>query len=183
MVKLLKLRLLARGYPARLVQKITATVSYEARAQMLVISKPPPPKFYPPVYKCPLPPQHKLLKLIVLKNYSCLQNIVPAPRFLSLKHKTLRNELVRAKMSPTNDQLFDIHILLSNQIITKHTIAGKLPIPRTQSVRTQRCQHPRCVTCQHLNCSKHLKCTRTGIVYTLRHNFSCTSNHLIYNMH
>ena len=32
----------------------------------------------------------------------------------------------------------------------------------------------------HLNCSRFLKCTRTGITYTLRHNFACTLRNLIY---
>ena len=33
-----------------------ATVHYEARHRMLSASKLPPPKFYPPLFKCIAPP-------------------------------------------------------------------------------------------------------------------------------
>ena len=85
MTKLLKMRLVARDYPTKLIDKVMKTVSYEARSQLLHASKPPPSRFYPPIFKCLLPPQFKLLKLIVLENYSRLQNVVPAPRFIALK--------------------------------------------------------------------------------------------------
>ena len=180
MTTLLKARLVAREYPVKLVNKLIATVHYEARSRMLNTVKPHPPKFYPPIYKYIPPPQYKLLKHIVLSNYSCLQSTVPAPRFISIKPNTLGKELVRAKMLQTEDQMFDIHLLIANQVISTHTTAGHLPTLITQTVRTQRCKHPRCVTCKHLNCSKFLKCTRTGVTYTLRHNFNCTSTNIIY---
>ena len=180
MAQLLKVRLLARGYPERLIDKTTATVPYEARAQLLNLSKPPPPKFYPPVYRCLLPPQYKLLKFLVLENYSCLQNMVPSPRFVTLRHKTLKNELVQSKISPTDDQMIDIYLSINGQEVFTHTVAGQLPTLRTDSARTKQCRHPRCATCRHLNCSKFIKCTRTGIIYTIRHSFSCTSSNLIY---
>ena len=180
MTKLLKARLLTRSYPTKLVDKTIATVSYEARSQFLYTSAPPPPKFNPPIFKCLLPPQFKVLKLIVLKDYNCLQNIVPAPRFVPLKHATLRNELVRAKLSPTQDQMIDIHIALDNQVTSGHISAGELPTLKASSTRTRRCKHPQCITCKHLNCSKVVKCTSTGISYPIRHNFCCKSTNLIY---
>ena len=64
--------LLTRGYPKVLVEKTAATVSYKDRAQLLQQSRPPQPKYYPPLYKCPPPPQYKLLKQIVLENYHLL---------------------------------------------------------------------------------------------------------------
>ena len=87
MTKLLKIRLLARDYPARLIDKVTKTVPYEIRTKLLHASKPPPPKFYPPIFKCLLLPQFKHLKLIVLENYRSLQNVVPAPRIIALRHR------------------------------------------------------------------------------------------------
>ena len=156
-----------------------AAVHYEARPRMLSASKLPPPKFSPPLFKCIPPPQCKLLKL-VLRDYHSLQNTIPAPRFISTKPNTLGKELIRARISPTEDQLLDIYMLLDNQVTSTHTTAGLLPALKTQPVRTQKCKHPRCVTCTHLNCSNFLRCTRTGITYTLRHNFSCTSRNLIY---
>ena len=62
-------RLLARGYPNALVDKTAATVNYKDRAQLLQQSRPPQPKYYPPLYKCPPPTQYKLLKQVVLENY------------------------------------------------------------------------------------------------------------------
>ena len=117
---------------------------------MLRASKPPPPKFYPPLFRCIPPPQYKLLKLSVLRDYHYLQNTVPAPRFISVKPNTLSKELIRARLSPTEDQMFDIHLLLANQVISTHTTAGHLPTLRIQPVRTQKCKHPRCVMCTHL---------------------------------
>ena len=64
--------LLTRGYPKVLVEKTAATVSYKDRAQLLQQSRPPQPEYYPPLYKCPPPPQYKLLKQIVLENYHLL---------------------------------------------------------------------------------------------------------------
>ena len=180
MTKLLRARLLARSYPAKLIDKTIATVSYEARSQFLHTSTPQPPKFNPPIFKCLLPPQFKALKLIVLKDYNRLQNTVPAPRFVLLKHATLSNELVRAKFSPTQDQMIDIHWALDNQDMSNHISAGELPVLKTESTRTQKCKHPKCITCKHLNCSKVVKCTSTGISYPIRHNFCCKSTNLIY---
>ena len=177
MTNLLTARLVAREYPVKLVEKMIATVQYEARPRLLSISKPPPPKFFPPLFKCIPPPQYKLLKLIVLRDYHYLQSTVPSPRFIACKPNTLGKELVRTKLSPTEDQMSDIHRLLTNQVTSTHTTASHLPTLRIQSVRTQKCKHPRCATCTHLNCSKFLKCTRT---YTLRHNFVCSSRNLIY---
>ena len=81
MAKLLKTRLISRGYRIKLIDKTTATVQYEARDELLSASKKPQPRFNPPVYKCLLPPQFTVL---ILKNYSWMQSMVPAPRFIPL---------------------------------------------------------------------------------------------------
>ena len=175
-----KNRLLTRGYPKKLIEKVSATVLYKNRPKFLKKCQPAPPKFYPPIYKCPPPPQFKLLKIIVLENYHELQNILPAPRFIPMKHPTLQNELVRTKIAPTDDQLIDIYTVLTSHTTSEHTTAGKLPQLNPHNTRTRRCNHPRCVTCLHLNCSKYFTSTRTRTTYTIRHNFNCTSSNLIY---
>ena len=110
-------RLLARDYPRRFVEKIAATVSYKDRAQLLKQAQPIPPKCYPPLYKCPPPPQYKLLKQIVLKNFYLLQTRLSAPRFIPLRYPTLGNTLVRTRLSPSDEQLVDIY---TSPCKTKH---------------------------------------------------------------
>ena len=180
MKNLLTARLVTRGYPKALVEKTAPTVSYQDRAQLLQQSRPPQPKYYPPLYKCPPPPQYKLLKQIVLENYHPLQKVLPAPCFIPLRHTTLSNELVRTQLSPTNEQLIDIHIALSNHTTPDYTTTGQLPQLQTQGPRTKRCNHPRCVTCKHLNCSKYFTSSKTGNRYIIRQSFPCTSTNLIY---
>lgn len=173
-------RLLTRGYPRKFVEKMAATVSYEDRTLLLKQSQPSPPKCYPPLYKCPPPPQYRLLKQVILQNFHLLQTRLPTPRFIPLKYPTLANILVRTKLSPTDEQLIDIYTTLSDQTTSSHTIAGQLPTLQTQGTRTRRCNHPRCITCRHLNCSRYFTSSRTGITYTIRHNFSCVSSNIIY---
>ena len=88
MKNLFKKRLLARGYPKKLVETTSATVLYKNRRQFLTNSKVPQPKYYPPLYKCPLPPQYKLLKHIVLENYRTLQNKCAAVYPTKICHTT-----------------------------------------------------------------------------------------------
>lgn len=177
---LFKQRLLSRGYPKKFIDTVSASVSYSDRPQLLRQSPTPQPKYYPPIYKCPPPPQFKLLKYIVLKNYHLLQKVLPSPRFIPLKHRTLGNDLLQTKLIPTDDQLIDIYTSVSNHTPTEHTTAGHLPQLSTQNARTTRCNHPRCATCKHLNCSKHFTSKRTGTTFRIRHSFSCNSSNLIY---
>ena len=177
---LFKQRLLSRGYPKRLIDTASASVSYSDRSKLLIKSQTPQPRYYPPLYKCPPPPQFKLLKHIILEHYPPLQNVLPAPRFIALKYNTLGNELVRTKLIPTDDQLIDIYTSVSNHTPTEHTTAGHLPQLSTQNVRTTRCYNPRCVTCKHLNCNKYFTSKKTGTTFTIRHSFSCNSSNLIY---
>ena len=64
------------GYPKALVERTAATVSYKDEAQLFQQSRPPQPKYYPPLYKCSPPPWYKLLKQIVLENYHPLQKVL-----------------------------------------------------------------------------------------------------------
>ena len=105
--------------------------------------------------------------------------MLPAPRFIPLKYRTLRNELVRTKFIPTDEQLIDIYTSMYSHSPTEHTTAGHLPQLCAQYARTTRCNHPRCATCKHLNCSRYFTSKRTG-TFTIRHSFSCNSSNLIY---
>ena len=173
MAKLLKTRLISRGYPIKLIDKTTATVQYEARDQLLSASKKSQPRFNPPVYKCLLPPQFTVLKTYHTKKTTVGCN----PWFLpqGLFPYTLKNELIRVRLSPTDEQLVDVLMSLQHQDTSNHTIAGHLPVLRP-TVKTQKCEHPRCATCKHLHCSKTVKCSRTGTSYPIRQSFSYTSN-------
>ena len=126
MAKLLKTRLISRGYPIKLIDKTTATVQYEARDQLLSASKKPQPRFNPPVYKCLLPPQFTVLKTYHTKKTTVGCN----PWFLpqGLFPYTLKNELIRARLSPTDAQLVDVLMSLQHQDTSNHTIAGHLPV-------------------------------------------------------
>ena len=75
MKHLFKKRLLARGYPKKFVEKVSATVSYQDRTEFLTHSQTPHPQYYPPLYKCPPPSQFKLLKHIILDNYHTLSKV------------------------------------------------------------------------------------------------------------
>ena len=44
----------------------------------------------------------------------------------------------------------------------------------------KKCGHPRCATCQHLQCQPSFKSTKTKQSYPIRHNFSCNSENLTY---
>lgn len=178
--KLFKTRLLTRGYPERLIDKTMTTISISTRPQIMKTHQHIRPTTFPPLYKCLPPPQFKILKKIILKGYKPLQGTLPPPRFITSKHPTLRNHLVRSQMKPTDNQLVDIYLQLDDHDKESiHVTAGQLPRLRPR-VKTVRCNHPRCVTCQHLNCSKEFKSTKTGISYLLRHSFCCDSSNLIY---
>ncbi len=181
LLHLFKQRLLKRQYPLQLVDKWTAIVKFHHRQHYLQSSQPSRPIISPPIFKCMPPPQYKLLKQIVLHQYTPIQGHLPAPRFIALRHRTLHNELVRAICIPTDEQLIDIALILASMPITDHITAGKLPHLHTRPTTTIPCRHPRCSTCkQHLSCAPTFKSTRTGTVYPIRHSFSCTSTNLIY---
>jgi hypothetical protein len=116
---------------------------------------------------------------VVLENYSLVQKHVNNPRFIALGQKTLHQELVRAKISPTDDQLTDLAITFEQSSST-HTTAGHLPKLRFRGKLVKRCNHPRCATCQHLQCAPSFISTKTKKSYPIRHHFTCKSNNIIY---
>ena len=85
-----------RNYPKMFVNKIVNTVNYNHHKKYLE-QKPHKPTCLLPLFKCFPPPHYKLLKQIVLKNYSELHFV--SPRFITLRHPTLHNSLVRAQLS------------------------------------------------------------------------------------
>ena len=181
MIKLFKERLKRRAYPDHFVSKAISLVKYEDRQKYLTIEKSQPPFILRPIFKCFPPPQFSALKHIILKDYNTLH--LPTPRIITLGHRTLQQELIRARTYPTEEQLFDMIFSLPQPINPSeeiHRDTGKLPMLKYKNTHTQPCKHPRCVTCRHLNCDKFFRSSKTGKTYPLRHNFTCTSKNVIY---
>ena len=168
-----------RGYPDTLICKITTHIKYSNRQRYLQCARPPHSTLSPPVYKCLPPPQFQLLKQITLTTFKQLH--LPTPRFITLRHPTLHNMLVRAKPVPLDTQLVDIATQFYNRTPVTHTEAAKLPPPLHSTTSTTPCRHPRCSTCStHLNCQPTVSSSRTRKTYHIRYSFTCTSSNLIY---
>ena len=173
-------RLHKRNYPKMFVDKIVHTVNYKDRQKYLK-EKPHKPTCLLPLFKCFPPPQYKLLKQIVLKNYSELHFV--SPRFIALRHQTLSNSLVRAQLRPTDEQLIDIELTLQTSPSNAHTESAKLPHLQQVKPTISPCGHPRCVTCRyHLLCHPTFQSThpRNRTVYHIRHSLTCTSSNVVY---
>ena len=180
MVQLFETRLHVRGYPPSFTKKAIALISYDNRQKYLQQAKPEKAIVRrPPLFKCIAPPQFHQLKQIILKNYSQVQNYVNNPRFIALRNRTLHQELVRAKINPTDDQIVDLAIIFGSPN-SNHTTAGTLPQLHFRERLVKRCNHPRCSTCQHLQCQLTFTSTKTKISYPIRHHFTCKSSNLIY---
>ena len=89
-----KQRLLKRNYPKEFINKVTTTVQYSNRQKFLQSRQIQQPRTSTPLYKCLPPPQYRLLKQLVLQDYNTLH--FTSPRFITLRHQTLQNTLVRA---------------------------------------------------------------------------------------
>lgn len=180
MLGLFKERLKKRYYPDRFVTKAMCQVSYKDWQRHLQTHRPTKPFILRPLLKALPPPQYDALKQMILQHYSTLH--LPTPRFITLKYRTLRQELIRTKVYPTDEQILDmlIHLQARPTENDMHTNTGGLPMLKYRNVRTQPCRHARCVTCYHLNCEKSFTSTKTGKTYPLRHNFTCTSKNVMY---
>ena len=180
-VQILKLRLRKRNYPKSFIDKATATVNYNDRHKHLQRKQAQQPTVTPPLYKFLPPPQYKLLKQLVLQNYTKLH--FTSPRFISLRHPTLQNMLVRAQLTLTADQFVDVSMALDTITPTTHIKTATLPHLRLSTATITACNQPRCVTCRfHLNCSPYFKSNhpRYRTTYHVRHSLSCTSTNIIY---
>ena len=176
-----KQRLRKRGYPSFFTDKIVNTVHYYNRPRYLTQSQPHQPTCFPPLFKSLPLPQYKLLKQIVLQSYSQLHFV--SPRFISLRHPTLHNTLVRARVKPTDEQFIDITIALGHSSPSGHTENAKLPKLNSMGPTITPCHHSRCVTCRyHLVCNSTFQSThpRNRTIYRIRHSMTCTSSNIIY---
>jgi len=127
-VQLFKQRLSSRHYPPSLVNRCCNLVSYSKRTHYLTTPKSHTNTVrHRPFFRCVPPPQFTFLKSIILSEFRSIQHLVPRPLFVTLKHKTLAQHLVRAKLTPTQNQLFDIIVSLPYPTDTQHKTTGHLP--------------------------------------------------------
>lgn len=178
-VHLFRGRLLKRGYPACLIDRWIHKPKFTQRPLYLCPRKSPPQFIARPIMKCLTPPNFTQLKTIILQGIHTIRKLVPKPLFISLSHATLHNCLVRARLTPTEEQLMDILCILSESSATNPTVAD-LPTLKNHPNRVVQCHHPRCSTCHHINTSRYFRSTTTTITYPIRHNFSCSSTNVIY---
>ena len=174
---LFKERLSQRGYPVPLINKTVKTVSHSDRQHLLESCKKTSPKIQIPIFKAPVPPNFEALKKVILQGYNALK--LPNPRFITLKHKTIGNDLIRAELIPDEKQTVSINVSFPQ--VHTHTTAGTLPRIKPSTVIIKKCKNPRCCTCSyHFECRKFFSLTVTGKTYHIRHSFSCSSRYVIY---
>ena len=174
---LFKKRLQQRGYPTTLVNKYTAIVKFSQRQQLLQTQ---PTRALPktPIFSCLPPPHFNQLKVIILDQYIDIQKTVPRPKFIHKRHKTLGQELVRAKITPSDEQLIDISLALNPPSQMEHISLPKLQRATNAVIP---CRNSRCATCTtHLICNSSFKCTKTQITFPIRHTFTCKTSHVVY---
>ena len=121
MIYMFKQRLLKRGYPETLVNRVIHTVNYSDRQKYIQKHQKHQPTCSPPLLKCIPPPQYQLLKKII---YAQLKYI--SPRFIALRPHMLQSILVRAKLTPTDERS------------SNNATHGKCETPKTQLQSTPR---------------------------------------------
>ncbi len=169
-----KQRLYKRQYPTALVNKTTRKINYKQRQNYLKeptianISKPKP------TFKCLPPPNYNALKAIILQHYRMVQRFAPRPRFIPLRHKKLGEDLIRAKIYPTDEQFVDMVLTTSQEFHSLNSTSHNATRP------TLRPCNIRCATCQHLNCDTHFRSTTNGRTHPIRRSFTCKSSNVIY---
>ena len=173
-----KNRLIKRHYPPQFIGNYMTKIKYTQCHRYLQASQ-PRPITTKPIFKYLQPPQFKKLQTIILLNYDKLQQWTDKPLFINTGHRKLRQELVHAKVTPTDEQFVDIAVILNNPK-QGHTTSGQLPQLKKTNITISTCKHPRCVTCKHLNTSTSFKSTSTGTHYPIRYSFSSSSSNLIY---
>ena len=177
-ISMFKMRLHQRGYPNKLIDKYTSIVKFGQRQQLL---QAPSSKTVTktPIFSCLPPPQYNQLKVVILSHYSEIQRVVPRPKYIHKRYKTLGQELIKAELQPTDEQFLDIALMLQmSPTTTRYHI--QLPNLRRTATAITRCQNSRCATCQfHLICGNTFKYTKTDTSYPLRHFFTCNVVYLI----
>ena len=174
-VHLFTMRLHKRGFPTAVINKTTCTIKYDRRQHYLKHGQRPQPTSSPPIFKTVPPPQFHRLKQLILEDYNKLRFITP--RIIAMRHPTLSNILVRAKLTPTDDQFLDMLLHLNNTNTTMHLTAATLPKLKYNCPKITPCRHPTCCTCaHHLLCTPALKGShKNADTYFIRHQFSCTT--------
>ena len=173
-----KKRLLKRNYPKKLIEKVCASVQFNNRSRYL--KQPKSHLLPPPIYKLVPPPKFLYLKQIVLQNYAKLQ--LQSPRFVTLRHPTLYNHLVRSAIRLTDNQLVEVALSLE-ETPKQPSQPTALPLLRRSTTGIRKCKSPRCVTCKvHLNTSTSFKSANptNKSVYYIRHSFTCESTNIVY---
>ncbi len=179
-IHLFRGRLLKRGYPAALIDRWAARTKFTHRHLYLSPQKSSPQFVTRPILKCLTPPNFTQLKTVILQDMHTIRKHVSKPLFICLSHTTLHNYLVRARLTPTDEQLMDILCILSDSS-TNNPTAANLPILKDHpNKRVVQCRHPRCSTCHHINTGHYFRSTATTTTYPIRHNFSCSSTNIIY---
>ena len=179
-IQLFRERLLKRRYPLRLINNIIRTVHYDNRQKCLQCKQLVHHTAPPPLYKCVPPPKYKLLKQLVLQDYHILH--FQSPRFVTLRHPTIQNLLVRSAQTFSDEQLIDVQLMVGPTNRNQEERAA-LPQLRHKPPSIVPCRHPRCMTCSmHLLCASTFKSNypRNPTIYQIRHSFSCTSTNLVY---
>jgi hypothetical protein len=122
-IKTFQRRLLERKYPRKFTGKLMATIKFSNRQLHLKKTSPLNQRItpIPPVFRCHPPHQFNQLKTIILQNYHTITHTVPQPRFVALALPSLRKMLVRAKVIPTTEQLFDILLRIESLPKKHHT--------------------------------------------------------------
>ena len=179
-VHVFKQRLRKRGYPRALIEKTSCIAKYSNRHQYLKQENKFTPSSSPPIFKALPPPQFSTLKKLVLQDYPKIRFI--SPRFVALKHPTIRNILVRAKVNATDEQFLDISLLLGDTAPTPHTEIASLPKLRHETTAISSCRQCNCSTCKnHLLTTSTFRGTRKNRnTFRIRHKLSRQSQNIIY---
>lgn len=178
-LQLFKQRLMKREYPPKFIDKYMKRVKYQNRNNFLQPSNNIKPNPLPqPIYKCLPPPKFKCLKEIVLRRYKSISKFIKQPIFATLKYRTTANILVKSTFQPTDENIVDIYLSCHQTTSSPTTPATQLP--KISTNKTNKCHHPRCATCNHLNTSNYFTSTTTRKSYRIRHPFTCNSKNIIY---
>ena len=172
--RLLHKRLLKRGYPQKFISKQIEAINYDQRQHYLAPKQRNTKTIKRPIFKCLPPSGFSNLRKIILQDFHTIRKYIHPPLFINLGHKTLAKHLIRAKLTPTNEQLIDIITTLPEYTSnTAHNNTNQILSTQTQTRKIQKCSHPKCATCQHINTNNHFKSTSTKTTYPIRHTFTC----------
>ena len=155
-------------------------MQYSQRPQLLQSKQQSTKPIMKPIFKCLPPPQYTQLKQIIFKDFHLIRKYMKKPLLIQLCYPTLHKLLIRAQYNPTSEQLVDAILRLSdNQQANEHISTGQLPILKNANNRIKKCNHPRCITCKHLN-NPSFTSTANKTTYKIRHSFTCSSQKVVY---